>query len=449
VRKRLVDPAIVDGKPITFRVKKSLVNTAFATVGLDDAHINSAPSYVHARTRVTGGQFEDLNEQLDVVAAMTQKQYDALHYVDYTGEGWVTVTIPEIASAVKRLPAYALVCAPDFFPSSGQYEVSEWSRSPEVPAQFRDRLWGVPPTPLSEMRLPANLQLPKSPFRADDVTITAVVAMGPPSGLPPLWPRQLDPQRSSSLPDDAAGVFAPGWDVGVDELPAASQSHLAAYRLGSPFPEDAKLCAALSTFWPAVAPDVYRTFATPMGNTSGTIAPLTDDEIGQTGSLAWDGIQPPRVVADGGNEFIEVAAFLNADYVRQALDNRFSPRLTSRISVEEYQARILAISRVYSVIGQLGPIDTTRGQRFVLSFRPVASGDPELQEAQAQAGAVLAGPAYRVEVCRNTSDELVAITPHTHRMPLRDRRSFFVSAPSTLVLSRREHDTHWAAKPSE
>jgi hypothetical protein len=37
---------------------------------------------------------------------------------------------------------------------------------------------------------------------------------------------------------------------------------IAAYGLGSPFPEDAKLCAALNSFWPAVAPDasceIYR-----------------------------------------------------------------------------------------------------------------------------------------------------------------------------------------------
>jgi hypothetical protein len=74
--------------------------------------------------------------------------------------------------------------------------------------------------------------------------------------------------RFSSLPDDCAGVFAPGWDVAADRLPGRNGAvHLAAYGLGSPFPEDAKLCAALSTFWPAVAPDVFRTFATPIGNT--------------------------------------------------------------------------------------------------------------------------------------------------------------------------------------
>jgi NAD(P)-dependent dehydrogenase (short-subunit alcohol dehydrogenase family) len=35
---------------------------------------------------------------------------------------------------------------------------------------------------------------------------------------------------------------------------------------------------------------VFRTFVTLTGNTSGTIAPLTDKEIGQSGELPWDGI---------------------------------------------------------------------------------------------------------------------------------------------------------------
>ena len=54
-------------------------------------------------------------------------------------------------------------------------------------------------------------------------------------------------------------MFAPGWDISVDGR-AGGPEHLAAYGLGSPFPEDSKLCAALSAFWPAVAPDAARTF---------------------------------------------------------------------------------------------------------------------------------------------------------------------------------------------
>ena len=46
------------------------------------------------------------------------------------------------------------------------------------------------------------------------------------------------------------------------------------YGLGSPFPEDAKLCAALNSFWPAAAPDAGRTFGRL------TALPLLQQELG-------------------------------------------------------------------------------------------------------------------------------------------------------------------------
>src|SRR5262249_41554539 len=155
--------------------------------------------YVHGRTKIEGDEVVDLNDQVDVLGAMRRGPYEALHYVDFTGEGWVAASVPELkARNVASRPAYVLVAAPDFFPSSGPFESSEWSRSPEVPAPFRDSLWSVPPTPLSETRLPANLQLPGTPFTAADVTVTAVVGMGAPTGLPPVWPPPVDVPRAST-----------------------------------------------------------------------------------------------------------------------------------------------------------------------------------------------------------------------------------------------------------
>jgi len=450
----LVEPAIVDGKPLTFRVDPGLVDDFAAvepprTAGQGG---DSAPSYVHARTKVENGRFIDLNDELDVVAAMRKESYDALHYIDFSGEGWVEANVPALAGQnIPSVAAYALVCAPDFFPACGQFEVSEWSRSNDIPAQFRGRIWNISPTPLSEMRIPANLQLPGSPFTARDDTITAVVGMGVPNGLPAVWPSQPDVLRASTLPDDAAGVFAPGWDVGRDQQPGRGGAvHLAGYGLGSPFPEDAKLCAALSTFWPAVAPDVFRTFATPIGNTGGTVAPLTDEEIGQSGSLPWDGVPGPRIVLQNGVRHVEIASFLNTDYVRQAVQNRLSIRLTAQISDEDYQARILAVSRVYSVAGNLGDISETRKEWFVLSFRVITSGDVELQQAQGEAHTILRGQIYRVELCRTPSIAArERIDAHLYRFPLRNVRFFFASPDSNVVLTKRENDLRWASATSE
>ena len=453
VRPSLVEPAVVNGKPVTYTVNPGQVD-GFAAFNPGAG----APEYVHARTRVKGGVFEDLNDQPNVLGAIASAAtengtYQALHYIDYTGDGWVTAAVPEVTGVgLKSLPAYALVSAPDLFPASGQFELSEWSRSSLVPKHFQKKLWSILPTPLSETRLPANLQLPRSPFKATDVTITAMVGMGAPTGTPAAWPVQPDAQRSSMLPDDAAGVFAPGWDVAEDTDPVSGADHLAAYGLGSPFPEDAKLCAALSTFWPAVAPDVFRTFVTVRqtgANANGTIAPLTDEEIGQSGTLPWDGIAGPREIMVNGQPFIEFAAFLNADYVRQAVENRFSIRLTARVGVEEYQARILAACRMYSVLAKLGSIKVARNEWLMLSFREVTSGDSELQTAQSDAGLVLAGKVYAARFSRIVATVTPKINARTERMPAVDVARLVASPTALLALVKRATDPRFAASRSE
>ena len=66
-------------------------------------------------------------------------------------------------------------------------------------------------------------------------------------------------RRHLQLPDGMAGLFDPGWDVSQDRT-ADNRFFLANYGLGTPFIEDAKLCAAPSTFWPGVSPDSAREF---------------------------------------------------------------------------------------------------------------------------------------------------------------------------------------------
>ena len=80
---------------------------------------------------------------------------------------------------------------------------------------------------------------------------------------------------TSFLPDAAANIFQPGWDVSLSR--DSEGTFYAAYGLGSPFPEDAKLCAALNSFWPAVAHDAARTFGVIF---SPTAMPMLDQELG-------------------------------------------------------------------------------------------------------------------------------------------------------------------------
>jgi hypothetical protein len=108
---------------------------------------------------------------------------------------------------------------------------------------------------------------------------------------------------------------------------------------------------------------------------------------------------------ENGARFVELAKFLNTDYVRQGVQNRFSIRLLSRISVEEYRSRILSICRVYSVVAGLGDFSRIRDTLLVLSFRLISSGDAELQEAQTQAGTVLNGAALPGGTLRKLIEE--------------------------------------------
>ena len=461
VHEALVAPAIDEnGKLATFKVPKLGERGKEEGRGFGALEPGSGkyPAYIHIRTMVKNGQLIDLNDEPELPKILDKGGYQALMYVDFTGEGWVDVKVSQLDSKpgieAGSRPAYLLLGAPDFFPSAGQRELSEWANSEAVPASFRgkDKLWAVPPIPLSAIRHAANLQLPNSSFDPKEVTMTAVVGIGAIKAASGLIQR-ADVERASNLPDDGAGVFAPGWDASVDRK--GNVTHLSIYGLGSPFPEDAKLCAALSTFWPAVAPDVYRTMPLRGGSARGTVAPLTDEEIGQVGTSPWDGVSGPRIVQVDGRSFVEIPAFLHVDYVRNAIENRFINRVTSRITSEEYQRRILAASRVYFVVGNRSDISNTRPEWLLLSFRLVAPGNPELIAAQQDAGKILSGPVYRVEACfvgygETALDALPSPKgPRFQRIPLQRHQTLFVTSGGIFGLRRRASDPRWSAVPTE
>ncbi|MFX1678497.1 hypothetical protein PV762_04630 [Mitsuaria sp. CC2] len=444
---RFVEEAKDGGAFLTFAVKPSAsVFAALEPRGRIDpdtqAEVRPAPAYVHVRTQVKNGALIDLNADAsrpDVLQTVSQGGYDALHYRDFTGDGQVDVAVQGLdgASGDVTLPgvtAYSLVAAPDFFPSAGQREMFE-----RAPIDS----WGVPPEPLCDTRLPANLQMPGNRFVKTDRTVTAVVPLLAAIAAGTTRPVSHDCIRHSCLPDDCAGVYAPGWDVSTDKLriAGADVQHLAAYGLGSPFPEDAKLCAALSTFWPAVAPDASRGMSPhPNPNLQATVAPLTDEEIGQVGLLPWDGVTGPKIVNINGTDFAECADFMHVDYVQEALEGRFSLRLTARVGSDEFAQRMTAISRVYRVLGG------DRNDHLVLSFRVPSFGDTELQKAQQDVGAVFAGPGvYRIETIAGGIGA-VADHPSNHRrklLRLTARRFFFVALGSGVVAQRRSTQSLW------
>ena len=456
---RLVEPALgADGKVLTYTVPKKNGNgfAAYESPTGSDAfgEIRPAPAYVHARTEVGKTQTIDLNDDAlrpDVRASVRKGGYQAAHYLDFTGEGQVEVACAALLGkpgiAAGDHPAYSLVSAPDFFPLAGQRELSEWTASKAVPVSLMKKIWGIPPAPMCDVRLPANLQLPGNSFDAKETTVAALVPLHGSTPGAVGEPQSPDAARHSCLPDDAAGVFQPGWDVSHDVLKKGGKTvpHFAAYGLGSPFPEDAKLCAALSTFWPTVAPDVTRSFDSGAGNSdlAGTVAALTDEELGQSGQTPWDGIPGPKLVTINGQQAIECGSFLHADYVRTALENRFTLRLTAQITAAEYANRVLALAFAYAALGE------GRLAWFVFSFRVVAGSDPEFVKAQGDAGASLQAPIYRVELFRRSAAP-ASVSPNDFRrrlLPANDQRFVFASPLTRRILHRRKTELTFAALP--
>jgi len=241
-------------------------------------------------------------------------------------------------------------------------------------------------------------------FTITDDTVTTIVSH-PGAGTAQQRPRPAA-ERSpfTRLPDGSNGVFDPGWDVSQD-TDEKGALFLANYGLGTPFIEDMKLCAALGSYWPAVAPDATRTFQ-PAKEPQGspwpwpTIAPLTDEEIGIQevkggGFFPWDGVRGPTIVKRDDEEMVQYPDINHVDYID--LPGKVTALLTARIDLEEYQRRVLAMASVYWALGirdedflrrynteenALNRLHLAKSRWTVVSFRKLDEPDSELQSAE-------------------------------------------------------------------
>jgi hypothetical protein len=442
VHERLIEPAEFEGEPLSFPVPSEAFLQSKNPRQREDwspsllisptqSGARRSPEYVHVRHEVKAdGTIADLNDVADVATRVRRGGYDALHYVDFTGDGWVAARCPQLAVSIPRsVPAYSLVTAIDFYPNCDQRELIEWWIQ-RVPTALRDSVWRVPPLTLSDGRIAPNLKLRArgAAFRPKDDTVTAIVSLPTDRDEAQLPLDGAPNTRHAHLPDAAASVFAPGWDTGRDETEGTR--HLASYGLGSPFPEDAKLCAALSSFWPAVAPDAGRSFSRAFP----TATPLTDAEIGSVGQLPWDGVPGPRLIPGGDGGRVEYASFDHVDYVNSALDAGFSLSLTGQVDTAEYTARILAVARTNVVLAVVAP-EMLRWR--MTSFQPVIAGDQDLARAEEETGVPLLGEArYRITL---GSPEAERRRPADHRIvevEIGEVATLFVGALPQVLIKR-------------
>lgn len=412
----LIEAAHYQGQPLWFHVPKDPPLNASSL-----KFSGGAPEYVHIRHRQgPAGDIEDLNDHPDMMQAVRAGDYQALHYIDHTADGWVLAHCQALDTQIPtRIAAYSLLSAPDFFPRCTQRHLAEWINAMNFdPPLFQFARF---PTPLSDARHPANVQTHATRFQLTDRTLSAIVAhwqqdlvSAQPSAwsaAPERWPEVPAARRTSWLPDAAAGEFAPGWDTALDTHEGVR--HLAHFPLGSPFPEDAKLCAALSNFWPAVAPDTARVFE-PLGSNR-SVSPLLDEEIDLAGGTSWDGVAPPTRVQVGDEAFTDFAAYVYGDYTRHALENRFSLALTGNVDSVEYVQRLWAMRRVNEHLG------FGFGENGWIAWHPfsvtlVSKKVPGIAEVLGDTGQAGSTNVYRFELYRYGTSPDVLPAPDFNRV---------------------------------
>ena len=309
---------------------------------------------------------------------MVDGGYAAAHFTDDSCDGCVEAVISGLPSAVENLLGFSLITAPDFFPLADQFEVEDDPTIHQV-------------EPLSKGRLPVNPSLPRPSnpaafaFSRNDTTVTSVVgrfASGPPA------PKANHPKRMISfLTDAASNVFAPGWDTSRSRDTVGS--FLTSSGLGSPFPEDAKLCAALASFWPAVAPDNGRTF----GNIGfGNQLPMLDEELGfhprhervTSGELkshrGWDGEFGPFFEKSGTKLHVNYVTIARADYVTNALQGNIRVSLTAEVQSRDLIARHQALNACEGILNVGANAQVCLVVvREIDDWAAVGRGRPELQ----------------------------------------------------------------------
>ena len=392
-RKKLIEAAQYQDTLLSFNVPRK-PDLFESSLRLE----SDAPEYVHIRHKLDdAGNIINLNQHPAMLDELMEGGFKALHYLDFTADGWIQAECTALdISLPQRVNAYSLICAPDFYPLCNQRHLNEWLES--LPANREKPVFFTPPECLSDSRYPANFQSFPKHFTYADLSITAIVAQQGSfkAHAGAIMPKVESARRASYLPDAASGSFAPGWDVGVVDYETAwgtNVEHLAAYRLGSPFPEDAKLCAALSSFWPAVAPDSAQSFE-PGGGAGPTIKPMLDQEVGKNGSIAWDGVTPPRKYIVNDAPHIAYQAFLYADYTENALAEKFSLALTGKVDSREYMRRVDTLRRVKLSIGE------TSEDWFIDSFQVTTSDDLKTVGVNENLNITPTSSGYRLELIR-------------------------------------------------
>lgn len=412
-----------------------------------------APEYVNIRHRVQTNAagalvIDDINSlpQAPFASLIASGGYEAAHFIDDTCDGCISARVSglptSLGGASKVRSAYSLVTAPDFFPLMDQIVIYDWATA--LPGGRRSQFSQGSPEPLSRGRTACNPTIPRpatsqAAFNRQDLSMTAVLSTRNPTatGTPTVKALPLPDGSVSFLPDAAANVFQPGWDISLGQ-DQAGIFHTA-YGLGSPFPEDAKLCAALNSFWPAAAPDATRTFGL---TGSPTAQPLLDIELGchpdhprvQNGEVAssrgWDGEFGPFLETVSGQVVVNYASKDRSDYVSNALAGLIGLTPLVDVTAEEMIRRMEALRACVRVLPPAQDIVSTTGLFLVLA-ECVSDWAADSERALPQ----LMGPGYKYTfVTLQGQEQLIAGDVTRVRRPIASRSDCQIALQDRTVV---------------
>ncbi len=391
----IVEPAIQDNRYVAFNVPKINAGNRFnSSFQIPARSGRQAPEYLNIRQVVKSvnisdpaTDIQDINELPlnDFNQLLNDGGYLAVDFIDRTADGFIKLKKFDNLPSVS---AYSIITTIDFFPLVNQRAIYSWDNSDSIWHFFQGS-----PKPLSDGRLRANINY--APFLSDEIFTHPSVVSDKPSIQESTNLKENDSPSISYLPDGASNIFAPGWDVSIEIK--NNTAFYSAYGLGSPFAEDAKLCAALNSFWPAAAPDASRTFfvsRTLKANilNSGafdnqfnrkkpTAIPLTDKELGiyprqanllgEQATMGWDGEYGPFIETIGPDEFVNYADIARSDYTFNAWKGLMNMDLLKKVTTAQLIKRMEVLQKC--ILELLPPSDDTitDNHLWLVSFQEI------------------------------------------------------------------------------
>ena len=202
---------------VTFRVPPNFAQFNQSVLSLHDQQgARRAPELVYAKYALVDGvpkYLPDSRTPFDQI--LTTGNYDAIHIVDHTADGWIAARCPALElSFALTLAAYSVIGPPDFYPLVKQQDLVEWWEQ-SAPQDVKNQIWTADPSASAmtfaglalQFAHAAQPDLAGARFDARDTTYTAIVGidrLAEPAGR--ILPTQ--PKRESTLSYRSTDVFS-------------------------------------------------------------------------------------------------------------------------------------------------------------------------------------------------------------------------------------------------